>query len=165
MSKQTMLKLILFDCLVNDNGDAKFTKFSVLPVIGRKGETFNIEYSYESLNGTAPGEMVLEISTLDRIPFIVSFISESDPPGRYMGTISISATPDPQCDPKRRKKFHDTFYRGYFNLQSFNITEPCEKWLPGMYNVTLKFCNGECGSKFPHSAVYDTGKGAFQLIK
>jgi len=51
-----------------------------------------------------------------------------------------------------------------FVLDSHSI-EPCEEWLPGVYNVTLDICNGECGSKHPHSAIYDKRAGSFQVTE
>ena len=38
-------------------------------------------------------------------------------------------------------------------------------WLAGTYNVTVMICNGECGSKHPHSAIYDTARGNFTLYE
>ena len=38
-------------------------------------------------------------------------------------------------------------------------------WLEGTYNVTILMCNGECGSKHPHSAIYDVARGNFTLYE
>jgi hypothetical protein len=51
----------------------------------------------------------------------------------------------------------------FLNINLLFSLEPCEEWLPGTYNVTVQLCNGECGSKHPHSAIYDTKRGSFQL--
>jgi len=129
-------------CPVKDDGDAKITTFSILPATGRKGTTFSIDFTYVSMNGTGTGEIAIGIHTPDRIPLGADFLMESKKPGTYSERITVKAEPDPQCDPTQ---------------------QPCEEWLPGTYNVTVEVCNGECGSKHPHSAIYDTAKGAFVL--
>jgi hypothetical protein len=131
-------------CPVNDHGDAKITKFSILPASGPKGTTFAIDFTYVSVNGTGTGELDIGIHTPDHIPLGASFLLEAKKPGTYSEKITVKAEPDPRCDPTQ---------------------EPCEEWLPGVYNVTVQVCNGECGSKHPHSAIYDTGKGSFTLTK
>ncbi|CAF1521261.1 unnamed protein product [Rotaria magnacalcarata] len=129
-------------CPINDHGDAKITKFSILPTTGRQGTTFVIDFSYISLNGTGTGELDVDIRTPDHIPLGAGFLIEAKKPGTYNERISVKAEPDPECDPTQ---------------------QPCEEWLPGIYNVTVQICNGECGSKHPHSATYDSAKGAFSL--
>ena len=150
---------------MNDNGDAKFTEFSIAPTTGRKGTVFSVIFSYVSVNGTAPGEMVLDILTPDGIPYNISFISESRRPGLYSAILSLPAVPDPGCDPTKRRSLQHVYDDSYLAHLSFSFTEPCEQWLPGTYNLTLQICNGECGSKFPHSSVYDTGKVSFDIIE
>ncbi|CAF0876125.1 unnamed protein product [Adineta ricciae] len=131
-------------CPINDNGDAKLTKFAILPATGRQGTTFSIDFTFVSLNGTGTGELVVEIHTPDHIPLGAGFLLEAQKPGTYNERISVKAEPDPQCDPTQ---------------------EPCEQWGPGAYNVTVFICNGECGSHHPHSSIYDTGKGSFQITQ
>lgn len=36
-------------------------------------------------------------------------------------------------------------------------------WSPGEYNFTLTVCQGECGSKHPHSKVFGASQGKFKL--
>jgi hypothetical protein len=38
-------------------------------------------------------------------------------------------------------------------------------WLEGVYNVTVILCNGQCGSKHPHTSVYDVDRGNFTLYE
>ncbi|CAF0722424.1 unnamed protein product [Rotaria sordida] len=129
-------------CPVNDHGDAKITKFTILPPTGRQGQTFTIDFTFVSVNGTGTGELTIDIRTPDHIPLGTGFLLQAQKPGTYNERITVKAEPDPQCDPTQ---------------------QPCEQWLPGVYNVTVQICNGECGSKHPHSAIYDTGRGTFQL--
>ncbi|UJR10515.1 hypothetical protein I4U23_014718 [Adineta vaga] len=131
-------------CPINDHGDAKITKFSVLPATGRQGTTFSIDFTFVSLNGTGTGELVVDIHTPDHIPLGAGFLLEAQKAGTYSERITVKAQPDPQCDPTQ---------------------EECEQWLPGTYNVTVQVCNGECGSHHPHSSIYDTAKGSFQITQ
>lgn len=89
---------------VNDNGDAKFTVFSVLPATGRQGTTFSIDLTYVSLNGTGTGELDIEIRTPDHIPLGSGFLMEAKKAGTYTERITIKAEPDPQCDPTQGKR-------------------------------------------------------------
>jgi hypothetical protein len=131
-------------CPVNDHGDCNVTQFSILPASGRQGTTFSIDLTYVSLNGTGTGELDIDIHCPDRIPLGASFLLEAKKPGTYTERITVKAEPDPQCDPTQQE---------------------CEQWIPGTYNVTVQICNGECGSKHPHSAIYDTKRGSFQLTQ
>ena len=45
----------------------------------------------------------------------------------------------------------------------FCILDQCEQWLPGVYNVTMLICNGQCGSHHPHTQIYDTARGSFEI--
>jgi len=129
-------------CPVNDHGDAKIKTFAITPPSGRKGTTFNIDLSFQTVNGTGTGQLEIDIKTPDKIPLGADFLLEAKKPGTYGERISLKAQPDPQCDP---------------------TMEPCEQWLPGTYTVTIYVCNGECGSKHPHSSIYDTATGTFTI--
>ena len=103
----------LFLCVVNDNGDAKITTFSITPPSGVKGTTFNIEFAYVSKNGTGTGELDIDIHCPDRMPVGASFLLEAKKAGTYTEKISIKAEPDPRCDPTEGKQ---TFYVTKFSL-------------------------------------------------
>lgn len=124
-------------CPVNDHGDATITKLTVTPSSGPRG-LFEISYVYFSHNGTGTGELALETDTLEGIPIVNHFLHEAVPSGSYMGSFLLKAVPDPNIDPYHR-------------------------WLPGIYNVTMGICNGECGSKHPHSSVYDRKRTHFTI--
>lgn len=128
-------------CPVNDNGDCKITSLSVNPTSGPQG-TFNILLEYMSKNGTGTGQIIVEVETQDGIPAEASFLLEHKPAGTYDMNIQINAKPDPNCDPSQG---------------------PCEAWKAGNYPVMVVVCNGECGSKHPHSQIYDQGKTNFTI--
>ncbi|CAF1184847.1 unnamed protein product [Rotaria sp. Silwood1] len=129
-------------CPINDNGDAKFKSFSILPSHAPVYSTFVIDFTYESVNGTGSGQLLVNIQTIDYVEILSTFLIESLKPGRYAERITVDASPDPTCDPS---------------------IEECEQWYPGVYNVTIMIYNGECGSHHPHSQVYDMVKGSFRI--
>ncbi|XP_041354573.1 countin-3-like [Gigantopelta aegis] len=130
-------------CAVNDHGDAHITKFSITPVSGPQGPR-TIDLTYVSKNGTGTGEMVLVIHTVDGIPVETGFLNEPAPAGTYPNVFNLKAQPDPDCDPTQ---------------------QVCEQWLPGDYTMRIDLCNGECGSKHPHSKLYDTRNITFTITK
>ncbi|CAF3491669.1 unnamed protein product [Rotaria socialis] len=131
-------------CPINDNGDAKFKSFAILPSHAQAYSTFIIDFAYESVNGTGTGQLVINIQTIDDIEISTTFLIESLKPGRYAERITIDTSPDPTCDPG---------------------TAQCEQWYPGVYNVTVMICNGECGSHHPNSQLYDMVNGSFRIDK
>jgi len=134
---------LLKTCPIVDNGDAVITSLSVSPKSGPQGQKI-IYVSYKSTNGTGTGEMVVEVKTVDGIPVGDSFLQEPKAAGMYNQTIKLTAQPNPDCDPTQG---------------------PCERWLPGNYTVAVEICNGECGSKHPHSQVYDSKETIFSITE
>ena len=75
--------------------------------------------TYVSKNGTGTGEVGIFIGTVDGIPAENSQLNVAQNPGTYSVQWDLKAEPDPNCDPSQG---------------------PCEKWLPGLYNVTIGKC-------------------------
>ncbi|XP_045164937.2 countin-1-like [Mercenaria mercenaria] len=130
-------------CPINDNGDASFTSFTATPKSGPQG-TFALDFAYTSKNGTGTGEISLEVDTVDGIPLGQSFYHALAQAGDYNGEFQLNAKPDPNCDPSQG---------------------PCEQWLAGDYTVKIAICNGECGSKHPHSQIYDETTTTFTITQ
>ncbi|KAF6029227.1 hypothetical protein EB796_012463 [Bugula neritina] len=101
---------------------------------------FDVEYA--SKNGTGTGELDVQIDTVDGIPLASSYLLEAQAAGTYSANIKVQAKTDPSCDPTQ---------------------QPCENWLPGNYTLTVTICNGECGSKHPHSQIYDMKSVTFEV--
>ncbi|CAF3728116.1 unnamed protein product [Rotaria sp. Silwood1] len=131
-------------CPINDNGDAKFKSFVILPPHAPVYSTFTIDFVYVSNNGTGTGELIITIKTVDGVPLSTSFLLEEQKPGTYAERFLLDASPDPDCDPAQ---------------------EQCENWFPGIYNVTVFICNGQCGSHHPHTQLYDSVAGSFQITE
>lgn len=130
-------------CPINDNGDAKFTSFTITPSSGPQGPR-EVDFTYMSKNGTGTGEIVLEVETVDGLPIDGSFLHQLAGPGTYPSKVQLKAEPDPDCDPSQG---------------------PCEQWLPGNYTLKIAICNGECGSKHPHSQIYDEAQLTFVITE
>jgi hypothetical protein len=131
-------------CPVNDNGDAHIVSFTVKPNTVDQGSNFHIELLFQTQKGTGTGEIDLGIDTADGIPVGEDELLQSLAPGAYNVTWTVKAKPDPNCDPTQ---------------------EPCEEWVPGNYTADVAICNGECGSKHPHSQIYDTAKAPFRVVE
>ena len=129
---------ILKACKVFDEGDANITAFTITPKQGPAGTEFQLEVDFKTKNGTGTGEAVIEVHTVDHFPVDGGQLMESLDPGSY--SIKFTLQTQKNCQ-----------------------QEPCEMWEKGIYNVTMRLCNGECGSKHPHSQLYDTATGSFQI--
>ncbi|CAF4561648.1 unnamed protein product [Rotaria sp. Silwood2] len=131
-------------CPINDNGDAKFISFIISPPHAQAYSAFIFDLTFESVNGTGTSQLLFNIQTIDAIKISSFFLIEAKKTGKYAERFSIDTTPDPDCE---------------------SAVDPCEEWFPGVYNVTVMICNGECGSHHPHSQLYDMVKGSFQIDK
>lgn len=131
-------------CPVFDHGDAHILSLKVLPDSVPRGDKFVVTMIFDTMNGTGTGEIDFLIQTVDGIPVGNNDLSEPLAPGSYNVTWHMRAKPDPNCDP----------------TQNF-----CEEWVPGNYTAQVAICNGECGSKHPHSQVYDTGSAPFRVVE
>lgn len=129
-------------CPINDNADAKVVSFVSVPKRGPRGSTFTLQLVYSSQNGTGTGELVIDLQTVDGIPLGDGFLMQASGPGLYNSSISVNAKPDPSCDPTQ---------------------QPCEQWLPGQYTATMQLCNGQCGSKHPHTKTLFTTTVSFNV--
>lgn len=127
-------------CPYNDNGKAKIDKVIVSPLTGAQGTTFVILVDYTVINTTGTGDMVINIEPVDKIPLGDEFMLYQQGPGSYKVEFKVDATPNPDCnDPM------------------------CEQWLPGLYNIDLALCDGECSGKHPHSRMYGEAKANFTI--
>jgi hypothetical protein len=117
-----LIKSKLFIIIVNDNGNANITVFSIVPASGPRGTTFSIDFTYVSTNGTGTGEIVVAIHCPDRIPLEGAFLLEAKKPGTYSERITVKAEPDPRCDPTQGKILLIPFFKNIYLLFSLNRT-------------------------------------------
>jgi hypothetical protein len=107
---------------------------SVQPASGPSGQTFNIQSTYTVINNTGTGEIVVQIE---------------DPSGEIMGDGVVIPG----------------YYTGSYALNFQLNTQPSEDepFNPGTYNVQIIVCEGECGSKLPHSRILSTKSVSFEI--
>lgn len=70
--------------------------------------------TFETVNGTGTGEIIIEILAADGLPLSQSLLMEPLDAGSYPVSMKVKAAPDPDCDPTQG---------------------PCEMWVPGLYKV------------------------------
>lgn len=129
---------LLKTCQVFDEGDANITALTITPKQGPAGTDFVFKLDFETKNGTGTGQVEIDIDTVDGMPVGDGQLMEPLKPGAYSITFKLNTNGN--CN-----------------------QEPCESWEKGTYNATLRLCNGECGSKHPHSGIYDTTTGSFEI--
>ncbi|UJR35376.1 hypothetical protein I4U23_028133 [Adineta vaga] len=135
---------ILELCPINDHGDAKFINFQVTPKSAPEGSTFIFDCSFISVNGTGTGTINVELLDPKNRTAGNLYWFEARKPGTYPEKIGFQTLFELNCDPSQ---------------------EVCDGWPIGTYNITAQVCNGECGSHHPHSSIYDTAKGSFEITK
>ncbi|CAF4118370.1 unnamed protein product [Adineta steineri] len=131
-------------CEINDHGDAKFTNFGVYPNTGPQGTQFEIDCSFKSLNGTGTSMLRFIMADSHNQTSDNDFLIDAKKPGTYTEKIGLITASAWNCDP---------------------VKGLCDDFPVGTYNVTVQFCNGECGSHHPHSSTYDIGKAQFTVTK
>jgi hypothetical protein len=121
-------------CPVHEGGIANLDSISILPPSGPIGTTFEIEVLFTVLNQTSTGELTLTITPPHSNTFGDSMIDSGFAPGKYGVKFNLKASPTED--------------------------EPFET---GNYQVSLLACDGECGSKLPHTSTLFTGKANFSI--
>lgn len=123
-----------------DDADGSVDGVSVTPASGSvtQGVTFVMELDFTVTNETGVGEVVLDVKGPGATRVGQGFVNTGYSPGHYSAKVNLQPKDDPSANP------------------------PVE-WLPGTYNYTFSFCQGECGSKHPHSKDFGTKMGSFQI--
>ena len=111
-------------CPIHDGGNARLESITVQPESGPPGTTFNIDVSFTVFNQTSTGELEVLIVPPNSKTFGTSQLDEGFAPGKYSVKFSLQTHPTEE--------------------------EPFEL---GNYLVNFAACDGECGSKLPHSAL------------
>jgi hypothetical protein len=89
--------------IVNDNGDAKFVNFAVIPNTGPQGTTFIIDCTFKSLNGTGTSMLRLDITDPTNQTSSDDFLIESKKPGTYAEKVGLRTLYAMSCDPAKGK--------------------------------------------------------------
>jgi hypothetical protein len=121
-------------CPIHDGGSAAFLSINTVPPKGPQGTTFEISAAFQVYNQTGTGEIAISIFPPDGEPFGDAELNEGFAPGSYGIRFQLQANPSEQ-----------------------------EPFSPGVYKYEIGLCNGECGSKHPHSAILAVGNGNFTI--
>ena len=121
-------------CPVHDGGSARLDRLVVSPLSGPVGTTFDIDVAFTVFNQTSTGELLINIQPPRSDPFGDGELDEGFAPGQYAIKFSLQTQPSEQ-----------------------------EAFEAGNYLVSFSACDGECGSKMPHSALLFQGAGNFTI--
>jgi len=125
---------VLKSCPINDNGNVRIDSFTISPAAGRARSTFTFVGIFSVLNTTGTGEVLMEVQPPGAPPFGDGELLESKTPGKYTFKLTLKAEPSEQ-----------------------------EPFIPGTYHALFAVCENSCGSKHPHSKIYDEAKAQFQI--
>lgn len=121
-------------CPVHDGGSARLNSITVQPSSGPAGTTFEIDATFTVVNQTSTGELLIQITPPHGSPFGTSMLDEGFAAGQYSVKFSLDTHPSEQ-----------------------------EAFDAGNYAVQILGCDGECGSKLPHSSQLFAGSSNFTI--
>lgn len=121
-------------CPVREGSKARLDSISVSPQVGHQGTPFEIDVVFTVLNQTSTGELQIQISPPKSTTIMDGSIDEGFAPGQYSVKFQLDTHPTEQ-----------------------------ESFESGLYQVQFLACDGECGSKFPHTALLFTGLTNFTI--
>lgn len=121
-------------CPIYQGGSVNLDSITVTPSSGIVGTTFEIQALFTVLNQTSTGELALTITPPHSHSFSDNMLDTGFAPGKYGVKFNLKASPTED--------------------------EPFEV---GSYQVTLTGCDGECGSKLPHTSTLFEGKTNFSI--
>ena len=133
-------ELLDHQCPVHDcsgSSCAQISGTNISPKSGPQGTEFSIEVSVTGLNQTSTGTIAVDIfPPAPGFPFgDAELVPTGFQPGQvYQVRLGLKAEPSEQ-----------------------------EPFSPGTYKVQFAACEGECGSKHPHSEVYAVANDSFQI--
>jgi len=120
-----------------DDASATVDGNAVSPAVGPAGTTFAMEVDFSIVNATGTGEIRIAIEGGTN-SVGQSFLNTGFEPGHYATNVTLQTKDDPSAQPP--------------------VT-----WSPGVYKYSFEVCQGECGSKHPHSRVFGKTTGTFEI--
>jgi len=125
----------LFDiCPHVDGGKVNITATSITPPSGATGTTFTIEMDYKVIAQTSSGLVAINILPPDGFPLGDGEFEEGQAPGSYSAKWTVDTTPSEQ-----------------------------EDFGPGIYQVQLAVCAGDCTTSHPWGGVYAQVNTQFKI--
>ncbi len=124
----------------NDDAAGKVMNISSHPNQGEAGTQFAINLTFNITNETGPGEIGISITGPGDTNIHQGFANTGFKLGSHTVTVSLDTTPDPSAFPP--------------------VDFPS-----GFYDIRFDVCQGECGSKHPHSILLDSKHGSFNITQ
>jgi len=122
-------------CPTVSNGNCTIVASGVSPQKGPAGTTFNIYMKYQVSNPTGPGYLSVVINPADGgFPLGDDVFEEGQADGLYQVTWPLDSTPSEQ-----------------------------EPFSPGLYQVFVAVCEGDCSNEHPWSGVYANATTQFTI--
>lgn len=123
------------------DASASIVNVSAMPTSVAKGSTVRLDCDVDVMNATGVGEFRVTVRGPVTTPYSRSFLLPTGiPVGRYsLGTQLV--------------------------LEDDQSADPPVVWQPGQYSFEFEVCQGECGSKHPHSKIFGKAAGTFNITK
>jgi hypothetical protein len=121
-------------CKTVDNGNCTIVSAGVTPQKGPAGTTFNIYMKYQVSNPTGPGYLAVGINAPDGVGLGDDVFEEGQAGGMYQVTWPLDSTPSEQ-----------------------------EAFGPGVYQVFVAVCEGDCTGDHKWSGVYANATTSFTI--
>jgi len=121
-------------CAEVDGGTVVMNNASVSPSSGPTGSTFNIIMGYTVTNPIGPGYLVVELNCPDGNVLSGESFNDQQPDGNYQVEWQVTAEASEQ-----------------------------ESFGPGVYQVIVAVCEGDCTNSHPYGGVYATGQTQFTI--
>lgn len=122
-----------------DNAAAALTAVQALPATVAKGDTVKLQATVQVTNATGVGEFRVAVNGPVTQPVSQSFLL---PQGLQTGLIGLEVS---------------------LQIQDDESGDEPVVWSPGNYSFGFHVCQGECGSKHPHSKDFGEVTGTFTL--
>jgi hypothetical protein len=123
-------------CPVTTNGSAYSNNAWVQPTSGPAGTKFMIGYNYTVTSKTSTGGPNVAVMPPSGMPFGGAEFDEGENPGTYIVTFQLDTTPSEQ-----------------------------EPFSPGIYNVSVALCAGDCSGRHKWSGVYCDDATSFTITE
>jgi len=121
-------------CAVVENGAVNITKTVISPAKGSQGTEFTLGIFYTVINATGPGLLTVFVQPPSDFPMGDGEFTEGQTPGTYSISWKLNTQPTEQ--------------------ESFD---------PGVYQVQMAVCEGDCTGQHRWSGVYASVTGSFTI--
>lgn len=127
---------LLDACGFTNGGKADIFLTQSVPKSGAQGTTFDIEAEWRVTKATGPGGLNIAVVPQGGFPITGGSFIDGQQPGVYGAKFSLKTKPSEQ--------------------EPFN---------PGVYQVEVALCEGDCTTKHPHGGIYSVNRTSFTITQ